>query len=237
MEKPYDSYNGGKESDGTYQKIINLMPAHDIYIEAFLGNGAIFRHKKPALLASIGIDLDTAVIKQWKNKFIPGITLINCDAISWLNAFSTMAPILNKIGVVPLIYLDPPYPKESRKSQRDLYKHEYSRQDHIQLLKVAGSLKTNVVISSYPNELYEEALKDWSNIEFQSQTRSGTATEKVWYNYPKPTELHDYSYIGDDYRERDRIKGIVCRNVSKFKRLPAEHRNAIIEQLKQQNIL
>lgn len=236
MNKPFKSYNGGKESDGTYQKIINLMPPHDIYIEAFLGNGAIFRNKKPAIISSIGIDLDTGVIAEWL-KLHPSITLINTDAISWLENFKPMANIFKLMGTAVLIYLDPPYPKECRRNQQNLYTHEMTDADHTKLLNVAISINANVVISSYPNKLYNETLKDWSSIEFQAMTRGGTATEKVYYNFPTPTELHDYRYIGNDYREREQLKGIVSRNVSKFKRLPAVQRNAIIQQLRKEEIL
>jgi hypothetical protein len=243
MNKPFKSYNGGKESDGTFQKIINLMPPHDIYIEAFLGNGAIFRHKKPAFISSIGIDLDTSVIRKWQLCGLSdltkpaGITLINSDAIRWLENYATMADILKKIGVRSLIYLDPPYPKASRRNQQDLYTHEMADADHTRLLTVARSIDANVVISSYPNELYNETLKDWYTIEFTAMTRGGTATEKVWYNYPTPTELHDYRYLGNDYREREQLKGIVARNVSKFKRLPDLQRNAIIAELQKSKII
>lgn len=35
------SYFGGKAQDGVYQTIINQIPPHQIYIEPFLGGGAI----------------------------------------------------------------------------------------------------------------------------------------------------------------------------------------------------
>jgi DNA adenine methylase len=237
MKKPYQSYNGGKEADGTYQKIINQIPPHDIYIEAFLGNGAIYRHKKPAFISSIGIDLDTAVILEWEKLSPAGITLINTDAISWLENFSTMAGIFKKLGTRVFIYLDPPYPKQSRKNQKDLYTHEMTDADHTRLLAAASCINADILISSYPNDLYKQELKAWNTLTFQSQTRAGTATEQIWMNYPEPTELHDYRYIGNDYREREQLKGIVSRNVSKFIRLPDLQRNAIITQLKKKKIL
>ena len=41
------TYFGGKAQDGVYQAIINQIPAHDRYIELFLGGGAIMLKKKP----------------------------------------------------------------------------------------------------------------------------------------------------------------------------------------------
>ncbi|MCD4763305.1 MAG: hypothetical protein K8R28_04685, partial [Desulfobacterales bacterium] len=39
-------FPGGK--GGTYQKYINLMPPHEVYIESHLGGGAILRYKRRA---------------------------------------------------------------------------------------------------------------------------------------------------------------------------------------------
>ncbi len=240
MNKPFESYNGGKESDGTFQKIINHIPPHDLYIEAFLGNGAIFRHKKPASW-SIGIDLDTAVIKRWSNVRIKGIegAFIEADTITWLENFLVLAGIMKLWGIRVFIYLDPPYPMSSRKGKRDLYKHEMSDDQHYDLLLTIRLLADHcmLMISSYPNELYDDALDDWHTTTFQSQTRNGTATEKLWMNYPPPVELHDYRYLGSDYRERERIKGIVARNTAKLKRMPAAERNALIENLKKEKLI
>lgn len=235
MNKPFKSYNGGKESDGTFQKIISIFPPHDIYIEPFLGNGAILRHKKPATTADIGIDIDTGVTEKWK--VLPGSNVINADGILWLENFQILASILKNIGLSILIYLDPPYPKDVRKNQKDLYRYELSEDDHNRILDVAGSLDANIIISSYPNKNYDWRLREWNSFTFQSQTRSGTATEKVWYNFETPKILHDYRYIGRDYRERERIKGIICRNVSKIKRMPAVERNALIHKLKENGII
>ena len=40
------TYPGGKNGAGIYQRIINHMPPHKTYIEAFLGSGAVLRNKR-----------------------------------------------------------------------------------------------------------------------------------------------------------------------------------------------
>ena len=59
------TYPGGKNAPGVYQTIINLMPPHAVYIEPFLGSGAIMRLKRRARV-TIGIDRDPQAIKQWQ---------------------------------------------------------------------------------------------------------------------------------------------------------------------------
>ena len=49
------SYPGGKGGAGVYQALINQMPPHSTYIEAFAGGGAVLRHKRPAAL-NVAID-------------------------------------------------------------------------------------------------------------------------------------------------------------------------------------
>jgi hypothetical protein len=56
------NYPGGKNGCGTWQKIINLMPPHEVYIEPFLGSGAVMRRKRPARL-NVGIDLDPEAVR------------------------------------------------------------------------------------------------------------------------------------------------------------------------------
>jgi DNA adenine methylase len=41
-------YDGGKGAMGVAQWIINQIPPHRVYIEPFLGGGAVLRLKKPA---------------------------------------------------------------------------------------------------------------------------------------------------------------------------------------------
>lgn len=59
------------------------MLPHDIYIEAFLGSGAILRRKKVAI-RSIGIDLDSSLLDK---SLYPGVELLCTDAPGYIDAF------------------------------------------------------------------------------------------------------------------------------------------------------
>jgi site-specific DNA-adenine methylase len=61
-------YPGGKGK--CYQRLINLMPVHETYIETHLGGGAVMRNKRPAA-RNIGIDIDQQVIDVWRGGDIP----------------------------------------------------------------------------------------------------------------------------------------------------------------------
>lgn len=71
-----------------------------------------------------------------------------------------------------LFYIDPPYMPETRsqKSKRGrlryhAYSHEMTRADHEGLLHAVKSVKGMVVLSGYPNDLYEAELTGWERDE------------------------------------------------------------------------
>lgn len=215
----FKTYPGGKNGSGVYQKIINLLPPHATYIEPFLGGGAIMRLKRPAL-ASIGIDADAAVIHNWKGE-IPNLQLIHTDALMWLasTAFTDDT----------LIYLDPPYLMSTRSTQGALYRYEMTDKQHVQLLDLINCLPCMVVISGYASELYHDYLSAWRTLSFQAMTRSGKqATETVWLNFPEPYQLHDYRYLGENYRERERIKRKQKRWANRLAAMPPQERYALL---------
>ena len=132
------NYPGGK--GGTYQKYINLMPPHEVYIESHLGGGAIMRYKKRAK-RNIGIEIDPEIMEIWNSRNEINFELIHGNAISFLKSY----PFTGK----ELVYCDPPYLRETRKKYYPLYKHEYSLSQHIELLEVVKSLPCIVMISGY----------------------------------------------------------------------------------------
>ena len=219
------TYPGGKNGAGVYQTIINLMPPHDTYIEPFLGGGAVMRHKAPAKL-NIGIDLDSGVIEDWKSFSIvknddARFRFGQGDGIGFLQLY----PFTGR----ELVYCDPPYLFETRSSDRDLYEHELTDNQHIELLETLKNLPCMVMVSGYWSELYADHLTGWTATSYQSMTRGGTpATEWLWFNYAEPVALHDYQYLGTGFRDRQRIKRKKARWVDRLANMPLLERQALL---------
>jgi hypothetical protein len=223
------SYPGGKNGSGVYQTIINLMPPHEVYIEPFLGAGAIMRLKRPAA-RNIGIDLDPEALDHFndknaadpiaKNGDAGSVTVAEGDAFDFLTGYTFTGR--------ELVYCDPPYLHTTR-SRPDLYRHELSEDDHARLLAILKSLPCMVMISGYWSDLYADALRDWNSTSFQAMTRAGKlATEWLWYNYPEPVVLHDYGFLGENFRERERIKRKKQRWVNRLRTMDVLERRALL---------
>lgn len=218
----FDSYPGGKNVNGTYHKIINQIPPHDIYVEPFIGGGAILRRKRPASM-TVGSDLDTGVCKAWADYQMEGLEVHNQDALQTVQNVLSRNP-----GRRVFVYFDPPYRKEDRSSSQDIYNCESSPELHDSILKFIPRLNCDCMISTYPNALYAEKLKDWRYFEYESITRGGMATEALYMNYQEPTELHDYQYLGTDCWDRQRIKRKISRKIVTLSKLPILEQRAII---------
>lgn len=218
-----EHYPGSKEVNGTIQTIINLIPPHTRYYELFLGKGTVLLYKRPAAV-TVGIDIDHRIIKLWRASTPSDIILECSDALQYI-------PTLWAANKNAFVYCDPPYPKTSRRSHTDIYDYEMTDTDHEKFLSLAIKVNCNCMISTYPNKLYSEILKDWHKVEFQSMTRGGPSTEVLYMNYPPPTELHDYRYLGKDCWDRQRIKRKIHRRIETLSKLPILEQRAIMQAL------
>lgn len=205
------------------------MPKHSTYIETHLGGGNILVKKKPAE-STIAIEIDTAVLKNFKEYH----TDICDDAISFKNDDCLNILKNHLFTKDTLVYADPPYVFETRKNQNDLYNFEYTTEDHIQLLKTLNNLDCFVMISGYESKLYQSLLKEekWRLFTFNSMTRKGVRIEALWCNFnPDDYMKHDYSYIGSDFRDRERIKRKAERWMNNLDKLPPDERNFLLSNI------
>lgn len=201
-------YPGGKGR--SYQSVINLMPPHDTYIESHLGGGAVMRFKRPAR-RNLCCDLDPVAIERFAPSAPPGAELVVDDATSFLSTFEYVGG--------ELVYSDPPFWAEARRRER-CYRYDYGRRDHERLVEVLRGLPCLVMLSGYRNPLYDDELSDWHRTDLVLPTQVGLVAESIWTNFLPGEILHDYSYVGDDFREREALKRRRSTNV---RRLAAAH--------------
>lgn len=95
-------------------------------------------------------------------------------------------------GPNTLYYLDPPYLHETRVTTND-YEHEMLVEDHERLLEAINEVEGKVLLSGYPNTLYDSQLAHWDRVEIQidnkasSQKNKPIMTEVLWANYEMPS--------------------------------------------------
>lgn len=100
---------------------------------------------------------------------------MNEQASAWLSAVEGLPEVherLKRVAVLnipaldviekfdhptTLFYLDPPYLPETRTAPK-VYRHEMSREDHVKLLGRLLITNARIVLSGYPNELYDGML-------------------------------------------------------------------------------
>ena len=237
-------YRGGKAGAGVYQKLINQMPPHTVYIEPFLGHGAVLLHKRPARL-NIGLDLDDQAVQEVRTRLqyrqsedtcsVYGADddaaadmlvtdahyrLLVADALAYLRSYPFRGD--------ELVYCDPPYVRSTRRTRARAYRYEMDDAEHAELLALLKGLPCAVMVSGYRSALYDQTLGDWRTIEYQAMTRRGPATEVVWMNYLPPTDLHEYTHLGKTFRERERQKRQQARWARKVAAKPLLEQKALL---------
>ena len=218
--QPLSRYPGSKATSGAFRHIINLIPPHACYIETHLGAGAILKNKRPARI-NIGIDADLGVIRSWENQYHDeNVELIQGDACRFLRNYSFQGN--------EFVFADPPYLASTRKSQRRIYRHDYSTEQHLELLEVLKSLPCFVLIAGYWSKLYTRELKGWNTYSYEVRTQVGAAKEWLWFNYQKPQILHDYRHLGTGFRERERIRRKAARWTQRVLQLAEPEKTALL---------
>jgi len=81
-----------------------------------------------------------------------------------------------------LFYVDPPYPRSTRTRWASAgYRHEMSDEDHRCLAEVLRSAQGMIIVSSYPNALYDELYHGWHKVTQEARTATGqNAVEVLW---------------------------------------------------------
>lgn len=110
------------------------------------------------------------------------IQIENLDALDIIDRYDTEET---------LHYVDPPYLMSARTGGVN-YKHEFSDQQHLELLQKLKNVKGKVVISGYINEMYSAELIGWhehrdlfkmANSTLQNGAKK-PRQEVIWTNFP-----------------------------------------------------
>lgn len=219
-------YKGGKNQDGVFQRIINQIPPHQVWIECCAGSAAITRRIREAPdRFCIEMDKDQA---QRLERLLPGDVFVKCGNFMELLTFEE----LDEKEV--FLFIDPPYLVETRSFDKPIYKHEWTEEDHIAFLVWLQEVKCRVLVTHPTCSLYSEALKDWRTIEYEYMTHKGKRSDCIWMNYPYPEELHDYSYLGDSRTQRQQISRLSDRWCKRFDKLTRLEQGKILTALQEQ---
>lgn len=211
-------YFGSKATSGLCQAIISMMPPHATYIETHLGGGAIMKRKAPAM-RNIGIDLNPETIAAFECPYPVELSL-GC-AHEFLQKFPFT-------GTEELVYCDPPYLLRTRTAdKRYRYRFEYTDEDHIQLLNILMDLPCKVMISGYPSDMYDKALKGWNSLEIQVMNQAGVRTEKIWFNF-EIDRYHWATYAGKNYTARQSIRRKAANWGRMYREMPRSERMAVL---------
>ena len=252
IKRDQSSYPGGKSGAGIYQRLINLIPPHRVLIVPFAGHCGVVRNIRPAE-HTIVIDANPTVCQWWdswrRSKRGRYLEIHCCDGIKWLryrlgcteysdakacDAADGGAPpnILGAELAEAFIFCDPPYVMSERSTGR-IYKCELHDDDHRRFLEVATTIDASryrMLICGYGCDLYA-VLDDWFSIDHRVPTRGGLQDERIWMNYEKPVYLHDYRYIGDGRRSRERIRRRQTNWKSQLRKMSVQEREAMLHAL------
>lgn len=231
---PYDTYPGGKSGAGVYQTIINHIPPLRVFMSLFAGNCGVFNNLRSPEWSVIN-DIDYHVINRWEatGLWVNGnVRFTSKDAVEFLRVDLRNSEYTRLLKHT-FIYLDPPYLVSTRKGKKALYNREFlSLEDHNRLLDEVLALprEIKVMISHYECDLYNERLKDWVKVSYKSQTRRGQVMDTIYMNYTLDGSLHDYSYIGQNFREREKFKRIKTNFFLKLDRMDNLLRNSMLQE-------
>jgi DNA adenine methylase len=126
----------------------------------------------------------TTPARDWRNypealpaliERLRGVTITCRDACEVMSAHD---------GPDTLHYVDPPYVMATRTDAGADYAFEMTDEQHEALLAFLRTLKGMVVLSGYPNPIYDAALSDWCRVDRKALADGASArVEVLWMNY------------------------------------------------------
>lgn len=159
-------------------------------------------------------------------------TMSQNSALSAGDAFDSDTAATRKVASEAFFFCDPPYVLSKRSSGR-IYEFEMSDADHLRCTSTLTRLdatRYHVMICGYESDLYA-SLESWNAIAHRVPTRGGLQDEMIWMNYERPVFLHDYRFIGDGRRSRERIRRRQINWREQLLAMSQQERSAMLEVL------
>ena len=131
------------------------------------------------------------------------------------------------------VFCDPPYVMSERAHGKQ-YACEMTDSDHRRLLEVLTTIDATrylVMVCGYACPLYA-ALDPWRSIDHRVPTRGGLQDERLWLNYERPVRLHDYRYVGNCRRSREKVRRRQKNWVSQLNAMGDREREAMLEAIR-----
>jgi DNA adenine methylase len=174
-----------------------LERARRTLVRSHMAHGTGARMDRPTGFRTDGVSGTTNVAGEWAElpealpavvDRIRGVGLEQRPAIELVRKFS-------QPGI--LIYLDPPYLPATRstKSRKPgeryhTYAFEMGVDDHRELLDACRASPAMIVLSGYPDPLYDEELPGWQRRQIAARAhRNSPSTECLWINPPASEAL------------------------------------------------
>jgi hypothetical protein len=132
------------------------------------------------------------------------------------------------------VFCDPPYVLSCRAHGKQ-YTCELTDSDHVRLLSVLAAIPTSlaaIMLCGYASPLYATVDREWRAIDHRVPTRGGLQDERIWMNYDCCNCLHDYRYVGECRRDREKVRRRQRNWVSQLQAMTDPERAAMLDALR-----
>ncbi len=164
----------------------DLERARRLVVRSFMGFGSNATHRKSGFRSNSNRS-GTTPARDWRAypdalqviiERLQGVTITSRDAVEVM---------LGHDGPETLHYVDPPYVFATRSDGAADYAHELTDDQHRGLLDTLAGLRGRVMLSGYPSDIYDDALKGWLRIERKHLADGARErTEVLWMNFEPP---------------------------------------------------
>lgn len=156
--------------------------ARRLIVRSFMGFGSNGHNRKTGFRANSNRS-GTTPARDWANYPDALATIVDRLAGVVIEHRDAVEVMLAHDAETTLHYVDPPYVMSTRADAGADYAHELTDDDHLRLCEALRNLRGMVILSGYPNDLYDHELSGWQRIERAAYADNAKPrTEVLWIN-------------------------------------------------------